>query len=65
MAFVSTVYGVGLANLFFLPVGNKLKAIVSDQVAQYEILLEVFHDLATGNHTRVVEERVASLLAKR
>lgn len=65
VAFVSTVYGVGLANLFFLPVGNKLKAIVSDQVAQYEILLEVFHDLASGNHTRVVEERVASLLAKR
>jgi chemotaxis protein MotA len=65
VAFVSTVYGVGLANLFFLPVGNKLKAIVADQVAQYEILLEVFHDLASGNHTRVVEERVASLLAKR
>lgn len=65
VAFVSTVYGVGLANLFFLPVGNKLKAIVSDQVIQYEILLEVFHDLASGNHTRVVEERVASLLARR
>jgi chemotaxis protein MotA len=65
VAFVSTVYGVGLANLFFLPVGNKLKAIVADQVAQYEILLEVFHDLASGDHTRVVEERVASLLAKR
>jgi chemotaxis protein MotA len=65
VAFVSTVYGVGLANLFFLPVGNKLKAIVADQVAQYEILTEVFHDLASGNHARVVEERVASLLAKR
>ena len=65
VAFVSTVYGVGLANLFFLPVGNKLKAIVSDQVVQYDILLEVFHDLASGNHTRVVEERVASLLAQR
>lgn len=65
VAFVSTVYGVGLANLFFLPVANKLKAIVSDQVVQYEILLEVFHDLASGNHTRVVEERVASLLAQR
>ncbi|MFC4930042.1 flagellar motor protein [Massilia sp. GCM10023247] len=65
VAFVSTVYGVGLANLFFLPVGNKLKAIVSDQVVQYDILLEVFHDLASGNHTRVVEERVASLLARR
>lgn len=65
VAFVSTVYGVGLANLFFLPVGNKLKAIVADQVAQYEILTEVFHDLASGNHSRLVEERVASLVARR
>ncbi|MBD8528799.1 MULTISPECIES: flagellar motor protein [unclassified Massilia] len=65
VAFVSTVYGVGLANLFFLPVANKLKTIVADQVAQYDILIEVFHDIASGNHARVVEERVASLLVKR
>lgn len=64
IAFVSTVYGVGLANLFFYPVGNKLKAIVSDKVGQYEILAEVFHDLASGDHTRVIDERVASLLAR-
>jgi chemotaxis protein MotA len=64
VAFVSTVYGVGLANLFFYPVGNKLKAIVAEQVMQYEILTDVFHDLASGDHTRVVEERVASLLAR-
>lgn len=64
VAFVSTVYGVGLANLFFYPVGNKLKAIIGDKVAQYEILAEVFHDLATGDHTRVVDERVASLLQR-
>ncbi len=65
IAFVSTLYGVGLANLFFLPVGNKLKSIVADQVAQYEILTEVFYDLASGDHTRVMEERMASLTAKR
>jgi len=64
VAFVSTVYGVGLANLFFYPVGNKLKAIVNDRVSQYEILAEVFADLASGDHGRVVDERVASLLAR-
>jgi chemotaxis protein MotA len=64
VAFVSTIYGVGLANLFFFPVGNKLKSIVAEQVAQYDILADVFHDLATGDHTRVVDERVASLLAR-
>lgn len=64
VAFVSTIYGVGLANLFFFPVGNKLKGIVAAQVAQYDILADVFHDLATGDHTRVIDERVASLLAR-
>jgi chemotaxis protein MotA len=64
VAFVSTVYGVGLANLFFYPVGNKLKAIVADTVAQYEILTEVFYDIASGDHSRVIDERVASLLSR-
>ena len=64
VAFVSTVYGVGLANLFFYPVGNKIKGIVAERVAQYEILTDVFHDIATGDYTRVIEERVACLLAQ-
>ena len=64
VAFVSTVYGVGLANLFFYPVANKIKGIVSERVAQYEILTDVFHDIATGDFTRVIEERVACLLAE-
>ena len=62
VAFVSTIYGVGLANLLFLPVANKLKAIVSRRVVQYEITAAVFYDIATGDHTRIIEERVASLL---
>jgi chemotaxis protein MotA len=63
VAFVSTVYGVGLANLFFYPVGNKIKGIVAERVTEYEILTDVFHDIATGDYTRVIEERVACLLA--
>ena len=64
VAFVSTIYGVGLANLFFYPVGNKIKNIVAEQVTQYEILTDVFHDIASGDHARVIEERVACLLAR-
>ena len=64
VAFVSTVYGVGLANLFFYPVANKIKGIVTERVAEYEILTDVFHDIATGDFTRVIEERVACLLAE-
>jgi chemotaxis protein MotA len=64
VAFVSTIYGVGLANLFFYPIGNKLKAIVSETVTQYEILTEVFYDIASGDHSRVIDERVGSLLSR-
>jgi chemotaxis protein MotA len=64
VAFVSTIYGVGLANLFFYPVGNKIKGIIAERVAQYEILTDVFHDIATGDFTRVLDERVACLLAE-
>ncbi len=64
VAFVSTVYGVGLANLFYYPVANKLKAMVAENVTQYEILTDVFHDIAGGDHSRVIEERVASLLTR-
>lgn len=62
VAFVSTIYGVGLANLFLYPVANKLKAIVTQAVHQQEIAAAVFHDIATGDHTRVIDERVATLL---
>jgi chemotaxis protein MotA len=64
VAFVSTVYGVGLANLFFYPIGNKLKSIVAEKVTQYEILTEVFYDISSGDHSRVIDERVASLLSR-
>ena len=64
VAFVSTVYGVGLANLFYYPVGNKLKNIVAETVTQYEILTDVFHDIASGDHSRVIEERVTCLLSR-
>jgi chemotaxis protein MotA len=62
IAFVSTVYGVGLANLLFYPVANKLKGIVGETVTQYEIVLDAMLDIAGGDYSRVIEERVASLV---
>jgi chemotaxis protein MotA len=62
VAFVSTIYGVGLANLLFYPIANKLKVIVNETVTQYEIVTEVLYDIASGDHSRVIEERVASLV---
>lgn len=62
VAFVSTIYGVGLANLLFYPIANKLKPIVAQSVLGYEIAAAVLYDIASGDHTRIIEERIASLL---
>ena len=32
-AFVATIYGIAFANLLFLPMGNKLKAVIHGQIA--------------------------------
>ncbi|MBX9899503.1 MAG: flagellar motor protein [Burkholderiaceae bacterium] len=60
VAFVATIYGVGLANLFFLPVSNKLKEVVSREVTRREMLADIFYSIAQGDSPRVVEERLSN-----
>jgi chemotaxis protein MotA len=40
VAFVATVYGVGVANLFFLPAASKLKARLREAIVVKEMTLE-------------------------
>jgi chemotaxis protein MotA len=58
VAFVATIYGVGFANLIFLPIANKLKGIVADEVRRREMLTDVFCSVANGDNARIVEERL-------
>lgn len=62
VAFVATIYGVGLANLFFIPVANKLKMITQAEITKCEMLIESFISIANGEHTLVIEERLAAYL---
>ncbi len=39
VAFVATIYGVSLANLLFLPLANKIKKIIEQDVSEKEMLL--------------------------
>ncbi len=59
VAFVATIYGVGLANLVFLPIANKLKASLNRQILQLDILVEAFAAIANGDNPRVLSERMA------
>jgi chemotaxis protein MotA len=62
VAFVATIYGVGLANLIFLPVSNKLRAILQHEMMRREMLLNAWVSIASGDHPRIVEERLLAYL---
>lgn len=58
VAFVATIYGVGLANLVFLPVANKLKTLIARQVLAKEILVDGLVSIANGENPRMIENRL-------
>jgi chemotaxis protein MotA len=62
VAFVATIYGVGLANLLFLPIANKLKTHIQNEMKRREMLINAWVSIANGDHPRVVEERLDAYL---
>ena len=49
VAFVATVYGVGSANLIFLPIASKLKSIIKEHVTHRELILDGLLGIANGS----------------
>jgi chemotaxis protein MotA len=58
VAFVATIYGVGLANLVFLPIANKLKAHIGRLVVQREMMVDGLVGIANGDNPRIIESRL-------
>ncbi|MBW4049361.1 MAG: flagellar motor protein [Proteobacteria bacterium] len=63
VAFVATIYGVGSANLFFLPVANKMKGIVHERAKLQELVVEGIVAIAEGENPRIIESRLQSFFA--
>ncbi len=64
VAFVATIYGVGSANLFFLPISNKLKHLVQQQVTVKLLLIDGLVAIANGENPRVIENRLQGYLSQ-
>jgi chemotaxis protein MotA len=58
VAFVATIYGVGAANLVFLPVAKKLLANIARLVAMREMFVDGLVGIANGDNPRVIESRM-------
>ncbi|QLQ02013.1 MAG: flagellar motor protein [Thiobacillus sp.] len=62
VAFVATIYGVGLANLVFLPIANKIKFTIARRVSEREIVCDGLMGIAQGDNPRIIEARLKGYL---
>jgi chemotaxis protein MotA len=61
-AFLATLYGVGSANLIFLPIGNKLKELSGDELRYREMLLEAVLSIQAGDNPRMLGEKLETFI---
>jgi chemotaxis protein MotA len=62
VAFVATVYGVGSANLLFLPFSTKLQVRHRHRMIIKEMILEGVVAVSTGENPRLIEEKLKAFL---
>jgi chemotaxis protein MotA len=62
VAFVATIYGVGSANLFFLPAAGKLKIRTREEHILRQMTLEGVISILEGMNTRMLETKLLGYL---
>ena len=62
VAFVATVYGVGSANLFFLPSSGKLRLRIREEQILREMTLEGVVSILEGMNPRMLESKLIGFL---
>jgi chemotaxis protein MotA len=61
-AFIATLMGVGSANVIFLPIANRLKAISAEEMELRMMTLEGILSIQAGDNPRLVSEKLMSYL---
>lgn len=59
-AFVATIYGVGFANLIYIPIANKLRAIIHEQTMYREMIAQGIIAISQGENPHAIENRLSS-----
>jgi len=62
VAFVATIYGVGAANLFFLPMAGKLRIRMREDQQRREMMLEGVISILEGINPRMLEVKLSGFL---
>jgi chemotaxis protein MotA len=64
LAFIATLYGIGLANVVFLPIAGKLKNKSKAEKMYRELMMEGILSLQAGDNPRIVEEKLKAFLSQ-
>jgi chemotaxis protein MotA len=59
-AFVATIYGVGFANLIYLPIANKIKTIIHEQTMYREMMTEGIVAIAIAENPHAIENKLSA-----
>ncbi|HEY0309000.1 MAG TPA: flagellar motor protein [Acidobacteriaceae bacterium] len=62
VAFVATIYGVGAANLFFLPCAGRIKAVMHRRQVMRELMLEGVIGIVDNTNPRALEKKLSAYL---
>jgi len=62
VAFVATIYGVGIANLFFLPFAGKMRIQLREVHQRREMILEGVISILEGMNPRMLEVKLSGFL---
>ena len=65
VAFVATVYGVGTANLLYLPLAGRIKIRLRQRIIRMELALEGVCAIAEGEHPRLIARKLAVYAGER
>ena len=63
VAFVATIYGVGSANLLFIPIGKKIMYRLREEILIRELIIEGVLGVQSGLHPYFLRARLNSFLA--
>ncbi len=64
-AFVATIYGVGLANLLFIPIASKLKSHIYRATQAREMMIDGISSIAEGENPRNIELKLSGFLLEK
>jgi chemotaxis protein MotA len=63
VAFIATIYGVGLANLVFLPISGKIKMLIMQELVKREMMIDALEMIANAENPRFIENKLKGYIA--